>query len=353
MNMNLLKRANRWRKALMKKLTREMRLTNLAGTVGGGKAGITKVLICRPNHRLGNLLLISPLIQEVAETLPQAQIDLFVKGNVAPLLFRHYRQIGNIIQLPKKPAKHIFQYLRGWYSLRKNNYDLVINAVNHSSSGRIAAHVANARYRFLGDIDRDIERQFADHEHMAKYPVYSFRKFIEVLGHRRNEHRVPGLDLKLTPGEKAEGKKLLLDIVKNEKKTICLYTYATGIKCYSTEWWKDLYEKLLARYPQYNIIEVLPVENVSQIGFRAPSFYSRDLRAIGALVASTEVFISADSGMMHLASAAKVPTIGLFKAKNLNTYAPYNEKSIALNITGNDTAECVRAVDRILPTTPP
>jgi muconolactone delta-isomerase len=68
---------------------------------------------------------------------------------------------------------------------------------------------------------------------------------------------------------------------------------------------------LKAEYSNYNIIEVLPVENVSQIGFKAPTFYSKDVREIGALMANTEVFI--DSGIMHLASASKVST-GLFPA---------------------------------------
>jgi predicted Rossmann-fold nucleotide-binding protein len=57
---------------------------------------------------------------------------------------------------------------------------------------------------------------------------------------------------------------------------------------------------------------VLPVENVSQIGFKAPTFYSKDVREIGALMANTEVFIGGDSGIMHLASASKVSTVGLF-----------------------------------------
>jgi ADP-heptose:LPS heptosyltransferase len=72
-----------------------------------------------------------------------------------------------------------------------------------------------------------------------------------------------------------------------------------------------LYDRLKAEYPNYNIIEVLPVENVSQIGFKAPTFYSKDVREIGALMANTEVFIGGDR-IMHLASASKVSTVDFF-----------------------------------------
>jgi ADP-heptose:LPS heptosyltransferase len=41
-------------------------------------------------------------------------------------------------------------------------------------------------------------------------------------------------------------------------------------------------------------------ENVSQIAFKSPTFYSKDIREIGAVIANTEIFIGADSGIMHL-----------------------------------------------------
>ena len=54
------------------------------------KTEIKRVLICRPNGRLGNLLLITPLVQEVEEMFPNCKIDLFVKGGLAPIIFENY-----------------------------------------------------------------------------------------------------------------------------------------------------------------------------------------------------------------------------------------------------------------------
>ena len=42
---------------------------------------VKRVLISRPNHRLGNLLLITPLVQEVQTLFPNATIDVFIKDN--------------------------------------------------------------------------------------------------------------------------------------------------------------------------------------------------------------------------------------------------------------------------------
>lgn len=333
----------------MRRMTNGIRLSRPArGTNFKGKADIKRILICRPNHRLGNLLLITPLLQEVIETFPLAKIDLFVKGSIAPTLFKNYSNINQIIQLPRRPWGSLWKYLSGWYAIRKNRYDLVINAVNHSASGRLATKFANSKYKFFGDIDEDTPSRFPDHEHMAKYPVYSFRRNLLAMGLTASIGKVASLDLKLTSDEIAAGKRTADALVQNDKKIICLFTYATGDKCYSESWWMKFYERLKNEYKDYNIIEILPVENVSQISFQAPSFYSKDLREIGGLIANTEVFIGADSGMMHLASAAKTPTIGLFQKTNAGIYEPYNPGSVAINTGINDYDECISKLNGVL-----
>lgn len=347
--MSLLKKINRYRKAVMKLITKNLGRTRLDGKVDvSAREKISRLLICRPNHRLGNLLLITPLLQEVMETLPHAKVDLFVKGGLGPVLFKNYPNVDRIIQLPKKPMKDVLHYLGGWISLRKRHYDIVINVVNHSSSGRISAQVANAEFKFLGEINETIEKVHPDHAHMAKYPVYSFRNYIQQLGFRKNEQQVPPLDLKLSLQEIAEGRKQLEKLVSGNRKTICLYTYATGAKMYPSTWWEDFYTRLLAQYPEYNIVELLPVENVSQLSFKIPSLYSKDLRLIGSFLANTSIFIGADSGMMHLASASSVPTVGLFKTTNMDVYAPYNDHSVGINTDTVGMEGCLDAVKTIL-----
>lgn len=326
--MRIPKKINDIRRVAMRRITRRLGHSRLdTSAIQDSQKSIRRVLICRPNHRLGNQLLIMPLVTEVTNTLPHAQIDLFVKGPVAPVLFREYRNIGRIIMLPKKPARKGFQYFRGWVRIMIDRYDLVINAVDSSSSGRISAQMANARLKFLGEISDDVRSRFDDYQHIAKAPVYSFRMLMAKLGFDASDGPIPVLDLKLTSDEIAAGQDAVTDLVRNDRRTIGVYTFATGAKCYEEEWWMECYHRLKLSFPDYNIVEVLPIENVSQIGFTAPSFYSKDLRQIASLIANVDVFICADSGMMHLASAAGANVIGLFKTDNMPVYAPYNDRS--------------------------
>lgn len=344
-----------WRKQIQKKrrgfftaLTRTLEKTRIPDLKEDKPFPVRRVLVIRPNHRLGNQLLITPLLQEIEHVLPDARVDVWVKGGVGTILFREYGQVDNITMLPKKPARQPWRYLKGWMRLRLKRYDLVINVVNHSSSGRISTHFANARFRFLGDINGEIKEQFGDHQHIAKYPVYSFRHFIQRLGYPGSDRPVPSLDLRVTADERSQGKKLLHDIVGNDRPTIAIYTFATGDKMYSKEWWLAFYTRLKESYPDYNIVEVLPVENVSQIDFSAPSYYSKDLREIGGVVANTDIFIGADSGMMHLAVASQTPTVGLFKAPNIDIYTPYGNASCGVRINDMQIDELLDVVGKVL-----
>ena len=109
--------------------------------------GIHRVLICRPNHRLGNAILISPLLAEVEALYPGAEIDLVTGGNAAQNVFANRFQICHIFSLPQKIARHLFFTIGLLRQLRRNSYDLAIDACDGSQSGRLLLAMVKARYK--------------------------------------------------------------------------------------------------------------------------------------------------------------------------------------------------------------
>lgn len=348
--MGVLNKINVFRRGLMRNLTKNIgKPKSESGIILVDKSEIKRVLICRPNARLGNLLLISPLVKEVAETFPNCKIDLFVKGPLAPIIFENYDVVYKTIHLPKKPFKNLLEYIKVWISITKQPYDMAINVDQNSSSGRLAVRFSKAKYKFYGDLENDRQQTKSDYEHIAKYPVYNFRHYLTKLGLKESNKIVEPIDLKLTPFELSEGKKILSTLnSNNSKKTICIFTFATGTKCLSEDWWENFYASLKNQYTDYNIIEILPIENVSQIAFKAPTFYSKDIREIGSLIANTEIFIGADSGMMHLASSVQTPTVGLFSVSNLKKYEPYDNCSIGVEVENCSKNDYFKIVNGIL-----
>jgi ADP-heptose:LPS heptosyltransferase len=329
----------------MRRLTQHVGQSDFGGSASiQHPSVIRRILICRPNHRLGNLLLITPLLKEIVATFPDSQIELFVKGPAARTIFSNYENVARIISLPRKPFENPLGYVAGWIQLKFRRYDMVINVDKRSSSGRLSTKWANAKYRFFGE-----EADQTEVRHIAKLPVYNLRAGLKEMGiARRLNENIPELSIQLTPAEIAKGQKILRKLTGNDLRTIGIFTNATGDKCYAEDWWKKCYNTLKLKYRDYNIIEILPIENISRIQFKAPTFYSKDIREIGALIANTEVFIGADSGMMHLASAVGTPTIGLFSVTDKSKYEPYNYKSCAINTLGTGHQACFDALDRIL-----
>lgn len=347
--MSLKSIANTFRRKYLKKITEDLGKSSHKNlTPQPQPLVINRILISRPNHRLGNQLLITPLVQEVQQLFPKASIDLFVKGTVAPILFKNYG-INEYIKLPRKPLKELTNYFKVWLKIRNKKYDLVINVEQSSSSGRISAAVAQAKFTFFGDdFDEDLKK-YADRSHISKYPIYNLRSFLNRLGMQVSNKEIPLLDLRLDTEELANGKKALANITDHpNKKTIGFFTYATGDKCYSKEWWKTFYNKFYHEFSDYNLIEILPVENISQLDFTLPSYYSKEVREIGAVMHQCDLVVAADSGMMHLSSASLTPTIGLFSVTKAEVYEPYGNNSISFNTNERTQDELILEMKRIL-----
>jgi ADP-heptose:LPS heptosyltransferase len=305
------------------------------------QASIQRILITRPNHRLGNQLLITPLIKEVHEQFPEATIDLFLKGNLGGILYQNYDYVDQIISLPKKHFKQLNKYLYAWIKLRQKKYDLVINAEASSSSGRLSTKVARANHKFFG-FERELNILKAeDVAHISKYLIYSLRHYLRQ---PLTANPIPDLELKLTDEELKEGRKILSQFADFKKPTLCLYTFATGEKCFQKSWWKRFYKDLKNEFPGYNIIEALPVENVSSLDFEIPAFYSKNIRELASFISQTTVFITGDCGIMHLAVASSTPTIGLFSVTGTDTYGPYNKACLGVDTNHKSTTEITKII---------
>ena len=281
-----------------------------------------KILITRPNHRLGNQLLISPLIQELKYRFPKSKIDLVVNGNLAIVLFSEFDCVENIYNLPKKPFNNIFSYLKKTVIMMTRKYDIAIAGNEKSNSSKIFVKLSRAKNKIYNS------EAICAHKpkHISKIPISNLLKFMDPSWDLKN-HKYAKLSINLSPYEIEQGNRTLKELFNNKKETICLYTYATGRKCHSKEWWLSLYNKLKNEFKNHNILEILPIENVSQINFKSVHFYSKDLREIASIIENCTMFIGADSGMMHLSASTNTNTIGLFSVTNPEIYAPYGNKN--------------------------
>lgn len=346
-------RLDKARRVIMARITKKIGQNHFNRKVKGKNINteIRTILICRPNHRLGNTLLLTPLLKEVVSIFPKSKIDIIAKGTVCHQIFKGYSNIEKITILPRKPFEELFKYVKKFYSIRSKTYDLVINADGGSSSGKILTYLSKSKFKIYGSLEGQLlEGLSKDFNHMAKKCVYNLRYYLSQIGYKVMPNDIPNLELRLTEDEMKTGKDLLdKTVIDSSKPTISIFTYATGAKCYSKEWWQIFYSKLFYLFNEdYNFLEILPAENVSQIDFSAPHIYSRSVREISSVIANTRLFIGADSGIMHLASASKTPTVGLFFVTKEDEYGPYGNKSISINTNKHTIDETMYIIVKLM-----
>ncbi len=313
--------------------------------------GIHRVLICRPNHRLGNALLISPLLAEVEALYPGAEIDIISAGHAAGSLFGNRFLVRRIFSLPPKIARHLWFTIALLRQLRGNTYDLAIDACDGSQSGRLLLAMVRARYK-LGLPDAQQNPGSAWHalrgpEHFAQRGVFLLRTaYAGTL-----DGAYPPLTLRLADDEREQARRALAAILGEpavsstpRRPVLGLFTNATGAKRFDTSWWQQFVARLRVLQPELQIVDLVADHGQSQLGgefaaYCMPSYYTRDLRRLAAMIANMDAFISADCGVMHLAVASGTPTLGLFSVTSAAKYGPYGSANSAIDTRRLSPAE--------------
>lgn len=336
------------RKAVAAVLRRMFRQVGGALCEPGGlpTSGIHCVLVCRPNHRLGNSVLISALISEIEALYPGAEIDLLGSQATADLYADRFR-VHRVFVLPQKIARHLWSSASTLRALRRSRYDLAIDACNGSQSGRIALALAHARYK-LGFPDPALSPGSAWHalacpDHLAHRSVFLLRQ--AYAGVARSDY--PRLCVDVAPGEKRAATLVMASVCGGTSKqrgpTVAIFPNATGAKCYGEDWWKQFVDTFRLLCPQVRLVDMLAAHGRSQLGSQLTPYYSRNLRRMAAMIACMDGFISADCGVMHLAAASGTPTLGLFSVTDPSKYAPYGGSNAALDTRAMDAVAAATA----------
>lgn len=321
--------------------------------------GIHRVLICRPNHRLGNAVLISSLLAEIEALYPGAEIDLVSGGEAARMLFSQRFQVRQVFCLPRKVARHLWQTIALLWQLRHNSYDLAIDACNGSQSGRLLLGIVKARFK-LGFPDERANGDSRWHgltwpEHLAHRSVFLLRTAYAGKVERPYEM----LNLRLSDDERQQARKALAAILGGTRQPpagrpiVGIFANATGAKRYGETWWKEFVAALLTSRPDALIVDVVAEHGQTQLGGDFASYYTRDLRRLASVIANMDGFISADCGVMHLAVASGTPTVGLFSVTSSSKYRPYGQNNTAIDTDGMSASQVAGVVsDWLAPALP-
>ncbi len=324
------------------------------------RKGIYRILVCRPNHRLGNTILLTPLIQELERLYAGAEIDILSEGDIAEEVFSTFFSVKNVYCLPRRGFKHPVAFLSMLLGIRKTQYDLIIDPVLSSGFSRAMTRYLRGRYT-LGFSDEakpglthPVPTAAAGH-HMAQRPINLLRwARAHYSGVVDDTSHYPSLDIRLTDEERAQGRAVVNQLLQESQQhasrpVIGIFANATGAKRYSETWWGEFITAFKDMNPNANLLELIPAHGHSMLGEAWTGYYSTDIRRMGAVMANMDLMITADCGVMHLAVASKVPTVGMFCVTDASVYAPYGMGSCPLLTQGMSARDAALQVVRAFP----
>jgi hypothetical protein len=309
---------------------------------------ISSVLICRINGRLGNTVFLTPLIRSVHAMLPHASIDVATAYPQAAELFDNFPGVRRVIQFPHKGAGLIGKYLAALYRMRAQRYDLVIDPVPESTGGRVAMTLCRARYRVgfaKGSQWAPLTHAVAEpdiHLHQAIQPVFLLCR---IMG-QSQEACEPTLSLCLRQEEIEAGGSAISRAIgrrigdqtsprATSARAFGFFAHATGLKIIERAWWLEFWQAFLELQPDAIPVEFLPTPLSNPLDVRFASMHCPSPRGLTAAISATRLFISADTGPMHLASSTAVPTVAVFRASDPAVYGPLKPTDLAIDFTAS------------------
>lgn len=309
---------------------------------------------------LGDSVVSLPLIKTIKEHNPNAQIDVLARNRNADV-FKHTNFINNIFLFEPKKFLQILKLIR--------KYDLIIDTEPYL---RLSALLS----LFLGKRRIGFANQIRSLIYTDSTP---FRKDQHMVENYLDMARILGINVKLNNLIKLETtneeKKSVDDFLKSFiiKKSDFLVGFCAGsaesakTRIWPNERFAKVADELIKKYHAKIVFigskgEKAQIENIlNQMKYKklaVNSAGSISLRSTFYLIECCKLFISNDTGPMHIAAAQGVTTIGLFGPNTPILWAPFGEKnkSIYKNVEcspciQNDkgiTPDCLRKTDRYL-----
>lgn len=293
---------------------------------------INKILIFGPNW-IGDTIMSTPLVSALKESLPKAHITIAIKPYLSPL-WKNNPYINEIWEVKMAPKYRLLTYWGLFKRIKKEKFDLAI-VLPHCLRYVLISFLARVPGRIGYDIS-GLRRRFLTHslpytqdlrkEHMVK----NYLNILKLIGIKPKEKE---LILNIDYDSQKAAENTLRD--KGIKSDDLIIGIAPGATYGKTKRWSEykfaeLANSIAKRYLAKIIVFISPDEK--KLSYKIKKLLNKQsiildsncsLPEIASLIKRCRLFISNDSGLMHIASALGVKVIAIFGSSSPLWTAPY------------------------------
>jgi len=291
---------------------------------------INKILVVRQDDRIGNLILTTPLLSALRKYFPQAQI-WYVASKTFHTLFAKSRLVDEILVAKKK--QYIFHPLSLLFfirRIRKQKFDLAFDASdenNFSLNNSFLVYLSGARYRI--GYKKSQSHLFLNLEVLCPSANrHASEMHLDLLRYLVGDFKSDGLSIEVDPERKTEVEKYLGgNGIQTDDFLVGIHIGGRGRK----RWEIENFQKVADWITSSSLAKVIFVwgpeekKTITKIGSRVKGQVVSelfDLPTLSALIERCNLFISTDTGAMHLSVAVGTPTLALFLNSDEIKYGP-------------------------------
>jgi len=281
---------------------------------------INKILVVRQDDRIGNLILTTPLLSALRRFFPQAQI-WYLASKTFHTLFSKSNLVDEILVAKKR--QYIFHPLSLAFFIRKirrQKFDLAIDASdenNFSLNNSFLVLLSGARVGI--GYKKPKSNLFLNLEALPS-PIrrHASEMYLDLLRHLVGDFQSDDLNIEVDPDKKAVVEKYLKEKgVGADDFLVGMHIGGRGRKRWEVENFQKLAGWITDSFPAKVIFIWGPEERkaIQKIGAKGKDQIVSELfplPVVSALIERCNLFISPDTGAMHIAVAVGTPTLALF-----------------------------------------
>jgi len=302
---------------------------------------VHRILIVRQHNQLGDMLCAVPLFRALRATFPDAYIALLARPLNSEVL-RNAQYLNEIIVYDKKQFIHApFEVWRFARSLKKKKFDVVLvpSTVSMSVSSDIIAFLSGTRRR-IGPASLAGKKNLTGYLYNTQVPL-DWSKDPTVHQTQRNMdiasilvlHK-PSLELEigLTQQEISDGKEFLT-VHCGERELVV--GFHPGAAKPENKWdavrFAEIANRCAEIYGAFIVISEGPddAEPVREMIMHMPNEHVKigtPVRFAASVIHHCDIFLSNDTGMMHVAAGTGTPTLSLFGPTDPLQWAPLGKQ---------------------------
>lgn len=298
-----------------------------------------KIVVRVPNW-IGDCILSLPTLESLKKNFSRAQIWIATREEIQDL-FISFDFVNDVIPLPG--VNNFKNIKESAQIIKDHNFDISLLLTN-SFSTAFLFYLAKIpqRWGYLRDNRGFLLTKGVPLKKMNDSPSHQVDYYLNLISALGLQAFPPELTFPLSPAEKNWAKKELSSLGCKPNRPLVLLNpgaYYGPAK----RWPASKFAELAGMLQEMKKAEILIVGSYEEVSLAESIVSSMDkkpinlvgattLRQLAALISIANLFITNDSGPMHMASAFRVPVIAIFGPTDPRITGPFHQPSVVVKI---------------------